>query len=112
MAVLALASISSAQKGVEKPAQQPTLNADTVAGCFSSLADMKLNATYKFNAQSWCVTQCRKMGKLVGATYSQNCYCGTLLPNNKTLLDDSKCNEPCPGYDTEACMFGTISVLF
>ncbi|KAI3325732.1 hypothetical protein HD806DRAFT_533397 [Xylariaceae sp. AK1471] len=103
VAVLALASISSAKKGVEKPAGQPTIGTDVVVGCFSSLGGMKLQTTYMFNTQSYCAPICRKNGMPVGATYARECYCGSKLPNNKTLLDDSKCNEPCPGFDTDAC---------
>ncbi|KAI0389267.1 hypothetical protein F5Y17DRAFT_135312 [Xylariaceae sp. FL0594] len=87
----------------EVPAGTPSLGTDTVAGCFNALADMKLVATNEFNAQGLCARQCRESNKPVGATYSRFCYCGTMLPNKKNLLDDSKCNEPCPGYGTQAC---------
>ncbi|GAP85152.2 putative transmembrane alpha-helix domain-containing protein [Rosellinia necatrix] len=103
MAMLALASFASAQKGVEVPAEQPVTGTDTVAGCFSSLGDMTLDSTDKYNAQGYCGPVCREKGKPVGATYLKNCYCGTKMPNHKTLLDDSKCNEPCPGFDLQAC---------
>ncbi|KAI0432439.1 hypothetical protein F5Y09DRAFT_301790 [Xylaria sp. FL1042] len=105
VAVLALASLTIAdtKKGVEVPAQQPVQGTDTVAGCYSSLGDMTLDSTDEYNAQGYCAPTCRKKGKQTGATYLKACYCGTKLPNHKTLLDDSKCNEPCPGYDPQAC---------
>ncbi|KAI0409342.1 hypothetical protein F4802DRAFT_593618 [Xylaria palmicola] len=103
VAVLALASLTSAEKGVEVPAQQPELGSDTVAGCFSSLADMTLDNTGKWNTQGACAPKCRTQGFPVGATYAKNCYCGNKMPNKKTLVDDSKCNEPCPGFDQQAC---------
>lgn len=104
VAILALASLAGAQKkGVEVPAEQAVQGTDTVAGCFSSLGDMKPDSTDKYNAQGYCAPRCRDLGKPVGATYLKQCYCGTKLPNKKTLLPDSKCNEPCPGFDPQAC---------
>lgn len=103
MAVLALASFTDAKKGVEVPAQQAVTGTDTVAGCFSSLGDMKRDSFYEYNAQGYCGPNCRNKGLPVGATYLKACYCGTKMPNKKTLLPDSKCNEPCPGYDIDAC---------
>lgn len=105
VAVLALApfAIADTKKGVEVPAQQAVQGTDTVAGCYSSLGDMTLDSTDNYNAQGYCAPVCRDKGKPVGATYLKACYCGTKLPNSKTLLDDSKCNEPCPGFDPQAC---------
>ncbi|TGJ84604.1 hypothetical protein E0Z10_g4169 [Xylaria hypoxylon] len=107
VALLAVASFTNAAtsdgKGVQTPAEQAVYGSDTVAGCFSSLADMELLTTDKFNSQGFCAPRCRNNSMPVGATYLKACYCGTKLPNAKTLLKDTKCNEPCPGYDPEAC---------
>lgn len=107
MAVLAVASFSTvtAKKGVEVPAQQAVTGTDTVAGCYSSLGDMMIDSYDEYNAQGYCGPRCRDKGKPVGATYLKACYCGTKMPNSKTLVSDSKCNEPCPGYDIQACKF-------
>jgi cell wall integrity and stress response component len=104
VAVFALASFSNAAKGVEKPAEPAILGTDTVAGCFSSLADMVKQYSAEYNTQGKCAIACRGINMPVGATYAKVCYCGTLLPNHNTLLNDTKCNEPCPGFDAEACM--------
>ncbi|KAI1112909.1 hypothetical protein F5Y14DRAFT_240918 [Nemania sp. NC0429] len=103
VALLALASFADAKKGTEKPAEQAVTGTDTVAGCYSSLGDMKLDSFSEYNAQGYCGPNCRDKQMPVGATYLKACYCGHKLPNKKTLLADSKCNEPCPGYDIEAC---------
>ncbi|KAI2634600.1 hypothetical protein GGS21DRAFT_111076 [Xylaria nigripes] len=104
LVVLSMASFVAAdQKGVELPAQPPSLGSDTVAGCFSSLGDMILDSTNDFNTQGSCAQICREKSKPVGATYAKACFCGTLMPNKKTLLPDTSCNEPCPGYDPQAC---------
>ncbi|KAI1756129.1 hypothetical protein F4782DRAFT_526685 [Xylaria castorea] len=104
VAVLALTPLTRAyDKGVEVPVQQPLLGTDTVAGCFSSLGDMTMDSTDKYNAQGYCAPRCRDEGFLVGATYAKACYCGTKMPNHLTLVNDTKCNEPCPGFDKQAC---------
>ncbi|KAI0205967.1 hypothetical protein F4808DRAFT_186842 [Astrocystis sublimbata] len=103
-AMLAFTHVTyAADKGVQVPAQQAQLGSDTVAGCFSSLGDMKLDSTDEFNAQGYCAPRCRKKHLPVGATYAHACYCGTKMPNHESLVKDSKCNEPCPGYDPQAC---------
>lgn len=108
VALLALASITSAAElppqGVQVPAEPPALGPDTVAGCFSSLGDMKLETSYQFNSQSYCATQCRKKGKLMGASQAKNCFCGDKIPFHGTLLNDTQCNQPCPGFGEQACM--------
>ncbi|KAJ8129958.1 hypothetical protein O1611_g3673 [Lasiodiplodia mahajangana] len=103
VAVLALASFAAGKKGVEVPAQQAVTGTDTVAGCYSSLGDMIIDSYDEYNAQGYCAPRCRDKGKPVGATYLKACFCGTKMPNSKTLVSDSKCNEPCPGYDIQAC---------
>ncbi|KAI0438643.1 hypothetical protein F4803DRAFT_84978 [Xylaria telfairii] len=104
VAVLALTPLTNAyDKGVEVPAQQALLGTDTVAGCYSSLGDMTLDSTDKYNAQGYCAPVCRDKGKPVGATYAKACYCGTKMPNHQTLVNDTMCNEPCPGFDKQAC---------
>ncbi|KAI1432978.1 hypothetical protein GGR50DRAFT_547507 [Xylaria sp. CBS 124048] len=105
VALLALAAFANAddKKGVETPAQSPILGTDTVAGCYSSLGDMTKDNTNKFNTQGACAGTCRDKGLPVGATYADTCFCGTKMPNKKTLLPDSTCNEPCPGFDPQAC---------
>ncbi|TRX95948.1 hypothetical protein FHL15_003090 [Xylaria flabelliformis] len=103
VAVLALAPLTQAyDKGVEVPVQQPILGTDTVAGCYSSLGDMTMDSTDKYNAQGYCAPNCRDKGFPVGATYAKACFCGTKMPNHLTLVNDTKCNEPCPGFDKQA----------
>ncbi|KAI1812217.1 hypothetical protein GGS20DRAFT_587760 [Poronia punctata] len=101
-AILAMASFGNATTK-QLPIGIPSLGTDTVAGCYDSLADMEQVASWKYNTQGWCSEKCRKKDKPVGATYSRTCYCGDKLPNLKNLLNDSKCNEPCPGFGDQAC---------
>ncbi|KAI1871553.1 uncharacterized protein JN550_004547 [Neoarthrinium moseri] len=100
-ALLAVSSLVSATK--EVAASEPKVGTDTVHGCYSSLGNLVLNATSKFNTQGLCATACRGMDKVVGASFSESCYCGDKYPPKNTLVDDSECTEPCPGFGDEAC---------
>ncbi|KAI1493806.1 hypothetical protein F5X96DRAFT_686314 [Biscogniauxia mediterranea] len=102
VAALALASVTSAAN-LEVAAQTPVLGQDTVHGCYGSLGSLTLDSKPDFNSQGKCVGICKAKEKNVAATYSNECYCGDVYPNSDDLLDDSKCTEPCPGFDTQAC---------
>ncbi|KAI0150529.1 hypothetical protein GGR57DRAFT_185344 [Xylariaceae sp. FL1272] len=106
-AVLTLTTLSSAatatSKGVELPSAAPQLHVPTVHGCYSSLGLLKLNESYIYNTQSWCTERCMNATMPVAASYANSCYCGEKYPNSKYVVDDSKCNEPCPGFDDQAC---------
>ncbi|KAK1753119.1 putative wsc domain protein [Echria macrotheca] len=96
---------SSTSKGVEEPASQPTLNVITVQGCFDDPGELVFNATLQFNTKGACAQDvCFASGYPVAATSGGNqCYCGKKYPNKKSLVDDSKCNVGCAGYDLQAC---------
>ncbi|KAI1344552.1 hypothetical protein F5Y15DRAFT_115142 [Xylariaceae sp. FL0016] len=109
-AILAFAALSSADN-LEVAASDPVKGTDTVHGCYNSLGELTKNSVQEFNSQGKCATICRTLEKPVAASYSETCYCGDQYPNSKNLVDDSKCNEPCPGYDTQACGgLGTYTV--
>ncbi|KAI5922006.1 hypothetical protein F4810DRAFT_712042 [Camillea tinctor] len=104
-AALAFASVATAAttSNLEVPASTPVLGSDTVHGCYGSLGSLKLDSSPDFNSQGKCVGICKTKGHTVAATFSDQCYCGDTYPNSADLLDDSKCTEPCPGFDTQAC---------
>jgi cell wall integrity and stress response component len=90
-------------EGTEVAAESPISGTDTVHGCYSYVDNLTLNSTNEFNSQGACATICRDLGKYVGATQAEDCYCGDEYPPLNTLVDDDECTEPCPGYGTEAC---------
>ena len=96
---------SQTSKGVQVPASEPTLNVPTVQGCFSDPGLLKFDSTPKFNSVSSCVLEICKVGgfEVAGTTGGNQCWCGTKYPANSTLVEDSKCNIGCSGYDLEAC---------
>jgi cell wall integrity and stress response component len=99
---VAMATTSTAQ-GVEMPTAIPKLGTDTVHGCFSSKEGLTLQSVIEFNSQGQCAGNCRTLGKTVGATQASSCYCGMTYPPNSSLVANDKCDEPCPGYGTQAC---------
>ncbi|KAI3390320.1 hypothetical protein diail_10122, partial [Diaporthe ilicicola] len=103
-AVPAFAATPTSQ-GVEEPSAAPTLGAQVVQGCFSSWGNLIFNSTPNFNSKSACaVDVCYAGGFKVAATTGGNqCYCGNEYPPKDTVVDDSKCDVPCPGYGLQAC---------
>ncbi|KAH8669156.1 hypothetical protein BX600DRAFT_511191 [Xylariales sp. PMI_506] len=97
--VLAASSSSS----LEEAAETPIIGVDTVHGCYSSVGDLQLNSTNTFNSQGLCTAACSEVGAYVAATHENFCYCGNTYPAASTLVDDSQCDVPCPGYDAAAC---------
>lgn len=90
---------------LEEPSAAPTLGAQIVQGCFSSWGNLVFNSTPSFNTKSACAHDlCYAGGFKVAATSGGNeCYCGSEYPPEDDLVDDSKCDVPCPGYGTQAC---------
>ena len=88
---------------LEQPAQDPKLGANTVHGCYSSVGELQLNGKLVFNTMAQCAATCSGLGASVAASQEDSCYCGNSYPPANTLVDDSQCNEACPGYSLQAC---------
>ncbi|TEY34328.1 hypothetical protein BOTCAL_0636g00020 [Botryotinia calthae] len=83
------------------PRQYKTL---TYKRCFSSGDGLAKNSSYTYNSKGYCQTQCVPADYAVQATYNSNeCWCGNYLPPADDRVDDSKCDSPCVGIDTEMC---------
>lgn len=103
-AVLAGASLVSAQNLQPAP-QSPIRGTETVRGCFSSFGELELlyDDPDIFNSRGECNTRCRGDNKNVAATSLNACYCGDKYPPSGAKVADTRCSEPCPGFDQEAC---------
>ncbi|KAH6648958.1 hypothetical protein BKA67DRAFT_661894 [Truncatella angustata] len=101
--LLPIAATVLARGSLETSAEDPVIGTDTVHGCYSSVGELKLNKTNEFNARGLCASLCRDADANVAATQGSKCYCGQKYPAASTLVDDSQCDEPCPGYSAEAC---------
>lgn len=104
-ALPAFAATTTAASGIEEPSAAPTLGAQVVQGCFSSWGNLIFNSTPSFNSKSACAVDiCYAGGFQVAATTGGNqCYCGNEYPPKDSVVDDSKCDVPCPGYGLQAC---------
>lgn len=50
-----------------------------------------------------CITSCGSQGFVyAGLEYGRECYCGNLIEGG-TIADDSECNIPCAGDNSEIC---------
>ncbi|KAF4334703.1 cell wall integrity and stress response component 1 [Fusarium beomiforme] len=98
---VAAASFVGAQK-LQKPAQTPVLNQQTRQGCFKSVGNMTESFSGTDTSSGYCFGLCKKKYNTF-ALQGSKCYCGMLYPPEDDLVDDSKCNWPCPGYGDEAC---------
>lgn len=89
------------------PAPAATVATFPVAkqGCFDSLSGFKLAHTEQYQAASICATRCVPLGKPVMAINGTDCWCSDTLPPTKNAVDLSKCDQVCPGYGDDKCMW-------
>ncbi|KAH7362125.1 hypothetical protein B0T11DRAFT_80979 [Plectosphaerella cucumerina] len=100
-------------KGVQPPIASANVGGPTSQGCFKSkggdwdfyeVQAMSTGACHGRNAGNEGVCYKMKDKKYtVSAATPDGCYCGYEYPPKADLIDDSKCNFPCPAYDDEAC---------
>lgn len=100
--ILGLVAAVQAQKAVQAPITAPVPNADTSQGCFSSEGDWKEFEVEGMSRGS-CKDKCQEEGYLVTGLGGATCYCGDNYPPEDDLVDDKKCDYPCPAYSQEAC---------
>ncbi|RBR06608.1 uncharacterized protein FIESC28_11003 [Fusarium coffeatum] len=94
----------SGRDQIQQPAQSPLLKQMTSQGCFSALpSDADSHGSFAFMATGECGNSCTKEKKPVAITFGSTCYCSDKYPAKLSLVDDSLCDEPCPGYAMEAC---------
>ena len=94
----------SGRSQIQEPAKSPLMNQMTPQGCFSALpSDADSHGSGPFMANGACGDSCTKENKLVAITFGSTCYCSDKYPAKSSLVDDSSCDEPCPGYAMEAC---------
>ncbi|KIW02854.1 uncharacterized protein PV09_05908 [Verruconis gallopava] len=82
----------------------PAMNALTPVGCYSTPEPMVDHGPYLFQSKGNCQPICYELDKAVmGLVNGTNCWCGDLIPPVTTQVDNSSCNTPCSGIDTEMC---------
>lgn len=90
-------------KGVQPPSDIPIPEQLRSQGCYSSYGNMTAqkgveNVT-SGSCWKWCVAREFSTMALNGGT----CFCGKFYPPEDTMVDDKKCNYPCPYWEEEAC---------
>jgi cell wall integrity and stress response component len=108
MSTLAIiAATTLVGRSIAAPSPEPSTIAYktlTYKGCFSSGDGLTKNSTYVFNSKGYCQTQCVPLDFSVQATHnSDECWCGNYIPPASDIVDDSKCDDPCSGINTEMC---------
>lgn len=114
--VIATAALNPrADEGKQPPIENPRSNAETPQGCFESLGELKdaedMGIDYKKSAMTrgFCKDIAEDEKALVFAMKGEHCYLGEKYPAENKIVDDEKCNFPCPAYRQEACKCRTHS---
>ncbi|TDZ21676.1 Cell wall integrity and stress response component 1 [Colletotrichum sidae] len=99
----AQAQSATAAIGVQRPSETPTTGGITSHGCYSSNSTTWAKLDVENISVGVCTTACQKAKKDVAVLSGEDCFCGDKYPPKNDLVDDSKCNFPCPFYKYEAC---------
>jgi cell wall integrity and stress response component len=90
-------------KGVQVPSAFPVPGSPTSQGCYGADANFKIQKNVEFISSGSCKDRCKELKLPVMALHGAQCLCGSQYPPESSLVKDSKCNYPCPGYPEEAC---------
>ncbi|KAI1382299.1 hypothetical protein F4677DRAFT_21893 [Hypoxylon crocopeplum] len=76
----------------------------TYAGCFTSPTGLEYNARSVFQSVGLCSRQCSSSNRLVmGVTNRTDCLCSDVAPPPSSMVEESWCDSPCPGYAVDTC---------
>ncbi|KAH7113995.1 hypothetical protein B0J13DRAFT_574049 [Dactylonectria estremocensis] len=75
----------------------------TSQGCYGSLPAVALGEHMVFASVGACSNRCMQRYKSVTILHLDVCFCSDTYPPRRSLVDDARCNSPCPGYAMEAC---------
>jgi cell wall integrity and stress response component len=86
-------------------------------GCYSKTGSLQKKSSNAHQSSGVCHTTCSKLVvdgitgySVMGMTKSTDCYCSQTFPNSEFKVDNSKCDQDCPGYGKETCTFVVISL--
>ncbi|KAF5670157.1 SLG1 [Fusarium circinatum] len=103
VALLALLSLVAAKDALQRPTESPVLGEVTPQGCFSALPSQADGRSDTFNSVGSCAQYCQTQKKTVAILKGVECICADIYPAKSALVDDDKCDTPCPGYAKDAC---------
>ncbi|ODA79097.1 hypothetical protein RJ55_04688 [Drechmeria coniospora] len=90
-------------KGVQHPSEVPLPGSFKSQGCFSSQGNLTMHKAPDKMSTGSCNNVCKADNFWVAGMKGSQCFCGFAYPPTNALVDDKKCNYPCPFYDLEAC---------
>ncbi|KAF4338085.1 SLG1 [Fusarium beomiforme] len=102
-ALLSLLSLAAARDAAQLPKQDPLLDDATSQGCFDALPSKADGKSQTFNSPGLCAQYCKEQKKSVAILKDVECICADVYPAKSALVDDDKCDTPCPGYAMSAC---------
>ncbi|KJZ71710.1 hypothetical protein HIM_08907 [Hirsutella minnesotensis 3608] len=94
--------VERAGKAKQSPSAFPLPNAPTPHGCYKSAGNMTTHKVENMSSGS-CNKVCTNGKFTVSGLQGSQCYCGMLYPPDSDVVEDDKCDYPCPFYDLEAC---------
>lgn len=88
----------------QRPSTSPVKDAITSHGCYNMNATSWKAYPVENMSMGTCTDECQqKQKKNVAALNGEDCYCGDDYPPKINVVEDTKCNFPCPNYPLEAC---------
>ncbi|KAL9562182.1 hypothetical protein ACKAV7_013726 [Fusarium commune] len=103
VALLSLLSLVAARNALQSPTESPVIGEITPQGCFNTLPSQVDGRSDTFNSVGSCANYCQKQKKTVAILKDVECICADVYPAKSALVDDEKCDTPCPGYLNDAC---------
>ncbi|KAI5456043.1 hypothetical protein BGZ63DRAFT_429393 [Mariannaea sp. PMI_226] len=103
MLLVPLAVAKDSRGPVQAPATVPIDHQLTSHGCFKKLSATASHVPVTFVSTGSCHAVCEFKGKAVMITRMSQCFCSDTYPPRLSLVDDSQCSSPCPGYSYQAC---------
>ncbi|KXH55591.1 transmembrane alpha-helix domain-containing protein [Colletotrichum salicis] len=98
------AQTATTTSGYQKPSEAARPGAITNHGCYNASSTTWEKYPVENISTGSCTLECQtKQKKNVAAINGEDCYCGDSYPPKVDVVDDKKCNFPCPFYPEEAC---------
>ncbi|KAE8139952.1 WSC domain-containing protein [Aspergillus pseudotamarii] len=77
---------------------------ESLVACYGDSGTFEEEGSYPYQSPGYCANLCRKTDAQYMALHAGNqCWCGTSLPDKKSLVADDKCNTKCSGWPDTTC---------